>query len=175
MKLYLVRHGEAVSEDISAKGGSLPRRQADASGGNPERPLTEKGRLDVEKVALFLKKAGVEVALIWHSTKKRAHQTAQIMEKVLGAKKGISQKDNLKPNDSPEEIIKEIKGLSNSLMVVGHLPFLAKLASKLLSNDESPTIVRFHQGGCVFLEQKNGNSWELVWAIAPNLINGGRI
>ena len=67
MRLYLVQHGEAMSKDE-----------------NPERPLTAKGRKNVTKTAKFLKKKGIRVRKIFHSTKLRAKQTAQIIASLLG-------------------------------------------------------------------------------------------
>ena len=62
MKLYLVQHGEAKSKDEDEK-----------------RPLTDQGRQGVERVAAFLKGAGVETKRVIHSGKLRAEQTAEIL------------------------------------------------------------------------------------------------
>ncbi len=55
MQLILVQHGDAVAETI-----------------NPARPLTERGREDIEQLAAFLAKNGVRVARVVHSGKLRA-------------------------------------------------------------------------------------------------------
>jgi len=137
---------------------------------NPERPLTEKGRSDVEKVANFLKRAGVGVSHIWHSSKRRAKETAGIMEESLRPNGGISQIDNLKPNDLPENIMEEIGEVSDDLMIVGHLPHLANLVALLLCNEGSRTFVQFQQVGCIALERNRDGCWELIWAVMPNII-----
>ena len=54
MKLYLVQHGEAKSKAE-----------------DPQRPLTERGREDVARVATFATKAGSQVRQIRHSGKRR--------------------------------------------------------------------------------------------------------
>ena len=61
MKLYLVQHGEAHSKDT-----------------NLERPLTQKGRIDVNKMSDFMNIAGVVVKQVYHSGKLRAKQTAEV-------------------------------------------------------------------------------------------------
>jgi broad specificity phosphatase PhoE len=67
MELYLIQHGEAKS------------KQED-----PERPLTAKGAENIKKTASFFKQLPKRLDLIWHSGKKRAEQTAEILDETLG-------------------------------------------------------------------------------------------
>jgi len=62
MKIYLMQHGEAEDKNT-----------------NPERNLTDRGRLDVTRVANFLVNTGLTIPEIWHSEKNRARQTAEIV------------------------------------------------------------------------------------------------
>lgn len=112
MKLYLVQHGEATTNEV-----------------NPSRPLTEKGKQDVSNTAKFLKSAGIKVDIIWHSTKTRAMETAHIMTKELLPKEGTQQRDGLAPNDLVNKWAEEIVSQNKDLMIVGHLPFLQRLTS----------------------------------------------
>jgi phosphohistidine phosphatase len=153
MKLYLVQHGEATSEDV-----------------DPKRPLTEKGAQDVIKTAHFLKKSGAGIDIIWHSVKTRAIETAQIIANELSPREGIKQKEGLAPNDPVKKIFDDILSARSDLMIVSHLPFLQKLASLALLNSESPSIVGFRQGGIVCLECKGTGAWELIFAIPPDLL-----
>ena len=82
MKVYLVRHGEAVSSGI-----------------HPQRPLSEQGRADVQKVAAFIKPLGISVEHIRHSGKLRAAQTAEILTESVKVEKGCSEHEALGPND----------------------------------------------------------------------------
>ena len=71
MRLYVVRHGDAVSEKV-----------------DPARPLSEEGCGTVQSIASFLKESGVRVSRVFHSGKARAAQTAAILaESVAGAAK----------------------------------------------------------------------------------------
>lgn len=151
MRLYLVQHGEAYPEQV-----------------NSARPLTEKGREDVLKVAKFLEKADVEVDTIWHSTKTRAIQTAEILAQAVKAKE-IEQKEGLAPNDPATMLKDELVKREKDLMIVGHLPFLQKLASLLLTGSESQDLIAFCQGGVVCLELKP-EGWQIAWMITPELI-----
>jgi phosphohistidine phosphatase len=118
MLLYLVRHGEAVAEEI-----------------DPARPLTEKGRAEVEATAKELKAEGARIDEIWHSTKLRAKQTAEIIARVLGVSKVI-EKDGLKPSDPVAPIAEPLRQSGKTILIAGHLPFLPKLASLLKTGAE---------------------------------------
>lgn len=155
MKLYLVQHGEALPEEI-----------------NPERSLSEKGQIDVKKMAEFLRNAPVKVDIIWQSGKTRARQTAEILAEVVSSKEAIVQKEGLAPNDAVEDLQKELMEEEKDLMVVGHLPSLARLASALLSDLPSSNLVVFKQGGVVCLERLEDKSWQITFMIIPDLLEG---
>src|SRR2546428_4370090 len=61
MDCYLVQHGEAK-----------PERE------DPARPLTDRGRREVERVAEGAQRSGVEIAEVVHSGELRAQQTAEL-------------------------------------------------------------------------------------------------
>ena len=71
MKLYLVQHANAVSKQQ-----------------NPERPLLKQGRRDMQKIAAFVKHLGLCVDYLWHSPKRRAEQTAELLSQAVRAKQG---------------------------------------------------------------------------------------
>ena len=90
MRLYLVRHGEA-----------LPREK------DPERGLSDRGRQNAEKTAALLKGQDIEVEAVWESGKKRATQTAEIMAAAVTAKGGVVQRSGMSPNDPVIPIIQK--------------------------------------------------------------------
>ncbi len=152
MKLFLVQHGEAVPE------------QAD-----PARPLSPRGRLDVLKVSSVLKASGISPIPIRHSGKARARQTAEIIASAIGSESIISEEKNLNPNDPVRGTAGEVASLPGDLMIVGHLPFLAKLASLLLTGSEDTGTVAFRMGGVVCLEREE-RRWQVAWMVIPELI-----
>jgi len=152
MKLYLIQHGEATSKDL-----------------NPQRPLTEKGTQDVKKVSVFLKQANININTISHSGKKRARETASILANTLSPDRPPIQKDGLAPNDPIDNIYKEILEKDKDLMIVGHLPHLARLASKLLLDAEDKYIIEFKPGSVLLLEKLQEN-WKVAWFIIPELL-----
>jgi phosphohistidine phosphatase len=155
MKLYLVQHGEATTEQV-----------------DPARPLTAKGRNDVQKIASFLKGAGLGPVVISHSGKTRARQTAEIIAAQLRPSDQVTERDGLAPNDPVKSVAKEVSGVANDLMIVGHLPFLGKLAARLLAGVESKNVVAFRQGGIVCLQRNEDQTWQVAWMVIPELLIG---
>ena len=151
VRLYLVQHGEAKKKEE-----------------DPQRPLTEKGRLNTEKIAGFLARAGIKVDRIVHSGKLRAKQTAEILAEKLGASR-IEEDPDLEPLAPPEKWTKRLEALNEDTMLVGHLPHLSLLASLLLTGDKNIQPVKFTYSGVVCLE-KTGDGWKLVWMITPELL-----
>ena len=153
MKLYLVQHAKAASKET-----------------DPQRPLTEEGRRDIQKVAAFVKSLNLSVDYLWHSGKTRARQTADVLSEVLEVKKEISAHKGLSPNDNVTVLKDELISGRKDIMIVGHLPFLPKLASLLLTNSESSNTVAFKNGGIVCLNCSDDNQYQLQWMIIPELL-----
>ncbi|MBD3369081.1 phosphohistidine phosphatase SixA [Candidatus Fermentibacteria bacterium] len=152
MRLYLVQHGDALSKDI-----------------DPDRPLSDKGRADVGSVAQLMAKAGTEVSNLLHSVKSRARQTAEIISAELGCEGAVSQREGLKAMDPVEDWASKASGLDGDTMLVGHMPFMDKLACRLIGLDESAEAFGFLPGTVLCLETDGGSSWQVVWMLRPSL------
>jgi phosphohistidine phosphatase len=153
MQLYLVQHGEAKAREQ-----------------DPNRPLSDKGARDVRKAADFIKPLGLEVRAVWHSGKTRARQTADILASAVSAEEGVLQRDGLAPMDDVEPVARDVGSSKGDLMIVGHLPFLGKLASRLLTADEQAGAVAFQMGGIVCVERTTEHTWRLRWMVTPELL-----
>jgi len=153
MKLYLVQHGKAAAKET-----------------DPLRPLTKEGRNDVQKVAEFIKPLSLCVDCLWHSGKTRAAQTADILATVVKSNKGTLQRQGLAPNDDVTTLKDEFSTAENDIMIVGHLPFLGKLASLLTGGCESADVVEFKQGGILCLNRSEDKKWHIGWMIIPELL-----
>lgn len=152
MKLYLVQHGEAVPEEI-----------------DKYKPLSSVGKDNVIKMATFLKEANIKPGEIWHSTKTRAKQTAEILFNKLKPVAGLKQREGLAPNDPPEIILEELIVRGEDLMIVGHLPFLQKLASLLVFGSSDKSLIGFKKGSIVCLERKD-KGWGISFFLTPDLL-----
>ena len=153
MRLYLIQHGEATLEDV-----------------DPSRPLTPKGSQEVQKTASFLAQMNLGPISIRQSGKLRALQTAEIIAAPLRPGCQVQQGENLSPNDSVGNLIEEIGKRKTDLMIVGHLPFLGKLVSTLLTGSESKNPVAFRRGGVVCLQRNEDQTWQVAWMVTPDIL-----
>jgi phosphohistidine phosphatase len=150
MKLYLIQHGISLPEEK-----------------DPEKSLSPEGKEETQRTAEFLKTKNIEVNAVWHSPKLRAIQTAQIVADSIFCPE-TKERNNLNPLDSVENFPQEIKSLDKNLMIIGHLPFLQKLASLLLSGSETNQFISFKNSGVVCLEYTD--TWKIAWMITPGLL-----
>ena len=149
MRLYLVQHGAAKSEAE-----------------DPERSLTIRGEEETRKISDAAKRLGIRPSRVYHSGKKRAEQTAGIIAGALDLSFQLGQ--GLNPNDDVRPWAERISGEAEDLMIVGHLPFLEKLASFLVRGDEGAKAVMFRYSAIVCLEKKGSGRWAVDRIIKPN-------
>ncbi len=153
MRLYLVQHGDALPKDV-----------------DPERPLSDKGQVDVERVASFLKNAGVNVSRVLHSGKRRAEQTAELLATSVASGQAVEAISGIAPLDPTGELAEKTAEWAEDTMAVGHLPYMEKLVSRLLTGRETPSVVAYSPGSVVCLERGEAGGWKLVWMIRPELL-----
>ena len=152
MEVYLVQHGEAKPESE-----------------DPERPLTDKGRAEVESVARYVAGLGIEVSRILHSGRLRTKQTAEILAQHLVPPQGVLEQGGLGPLDDPQEAKRLVEQAEKPLMLVGHLPHLSRLTALLILGDPEKEVVRFNKGGVVYLGRSD-EGWSIGWALVPRLV-----
>lgn len=150
MSLYLVRHGRYLSADQ-----------------DPEKGLSEYGSEEIRQVATQIKKYNPHLSCITHSGKKRALQTAQIFASVLSPHIQIKESSDINPNDDVIKFNDKINNSKNE-MLVGHLPFLEKLVSYLITNSPENKVVDFSNGTTVCLDKEFEN-WVIKWVVLPGV------
>jgi phosphohistidine phosphatase len=155
MAIYIVRHGKALSKDV-----------------DPEKNLSEQGRAEIWRVGRVLRRCGVEVQTMFHSSKARARETAEIMASCLNPGLEPQERAGLEPLDDVNEMVVQIQQSHGGLMIVGHLPHLAKLTSGALGVPGAIPVVEFKPGGVVCLEPSAAGRWTVVWMLSPELIQG---
>lgn len=158
MRLYLAQHGPATSKEE-----------------NPDRPLTVAGMERVRRMASLLKKSGQVVPEeIRHSGKLRALQTAEALAVRMGLDVPIEPASNLGPLDDVAELAGELETTTSDLMLVGHLPHLSRLASRLVLGDAEREVFVFQQGSVLCLEREANEEgegrWTVVWMVVPELL-----
>lgn len=150
MTLYLVQHGKNLTKDV-----------------DPDKGLSEEGMEEVQRIASTAKHYGIAVETVAHSGKKRALQTAEIFADALGVRERVTAREDIGPLDDVAAFAETIDK-SQQLMVVGHLPFLEKLAGYLVAGDPENRVFRFQNGGivCVDPDAEKGG-WCIRWSLMP--------
>ena len=153
MRVYLVQHGLAMTKEQ-----------------NPDRPLSEKGRAEVERVASFLRRSCPPIPRIIHSPKARARDTAQVLARVLGPGQVVEEMpEGLAPMDSTESLAQSIGRAEGDLMAVGHQPFMGRMVARLTSGADGAGFTAYLPGTVVCLEKEDG-LWTMVWMVRPDLL-----
>lgn len=152
MELFLVQHGEAKSKAE-----------------DPDRPLTDRGVETVRRMADWTSQAGITLAQIRHSGKRRAEQTAEIFAEHLNPGSGVIATEGLGPNDDVHTFVEKLASETGPLMLVGHLPFLSRLAGLLLTGDPEAVVIRFRNAGVIGL-RREAERWSVEWALPPELL-----
>lgn len=151
MSLYLVQHGK-----------SRPKQE------DPQQGLSSAGEEETARIAEVARVYGVEVAVIHHSTKKRAGQTARRFAHALSPPGGIEEIAGLKPMDDVKAMAETIKAGDNR-MLVGHLPFMSRLVSWLITGDTEKPVFAFQNSGIVCLDMTADQDWVIKWTLMPHI------
>lgn len=152
MRLYLVQHADAVSKDT-----------------HPLRPLSDKGLKDAIKMAAFLHGAAVLVDQVVHSGKLRAEETANVLSKTVWLGQTPEVFDGIEPKDSTDHLYNAALTAGGDLMVVGHMPFMGRMAARCLTGREDGAAVRFEPGSVLCLERQE-DRWALEWFAKPSMM-----
>jgi phosphohistidine phosphatase len=152
MKLYFLRHGQANWEHWDRP--------------DEERPLTKKGRKEVENIASALKELKVRPQEILTSPLPRASETAAIVSEELDVELGTT------PLLAPGFGLHSLRQLltehpARDLMLVGHEPDFSLALAQLTGGT-----VRMAKAGIarVDLENETDLRGELVWLIPPKVL-----
>lgn len=152
MSLYLVQHGLSLGKDE-----------------DPERGLSEAGISTTKRIAQVASSYKVVVKAIRHSPKKRARQTAELMSDVFTPTDGIQEKSGLLPLDDVALLATNL-ATHDQLMLVGHLPFMERLCSALVTGNAEHLIFKFQNSGIVCLDKEAESPfWFIKWALMPNI------
>jgi phosphohistidine phosphatase len=155
VKIYVVRHGEAVEKHV-----------------DPKRPLSERGRSEIREVAAFLEEAGVRVDRVVHSGKARAAETAEILGASVLPDGSPEAADGLSPNDPVDDVVERMVRRSQDSMMVGHLPFVGKFVEALTRGGPERKSASFDAGTVVCLERTEGQGWAISWSVGPRQVGG---
>jgi phosphohistidine phosphatase len=152
MALYLVQHGRSLNGES-----------------DPDPGLSPEGIADTKRIAGVAAGYGVCVGLIRHSAKARARETAVLFAAALHFARGTEETPGLKPMDDVAVFGRKLSPESN-IMLVGHLPFMGRMASHLVTGSADIPVFSFQKSGVVCLDREPGSStWLIKWALMPNI------
>jgi phosphohistidine phosphatase len=149
VRLFLVHHGDAVGPEV-----------------DPRRPLSLEGREAVERLAAEAAARGARPAVVWHSGKLRAKQTAEAFWRACNALAELSASRDLQPDDPPAWIRDRLRAEPRDLLIAGHFPHLPRLLALLVGGRQEEA-ASFPLHGVVALQTvDDGEIWTELWRIS---------
>lgn len=148
--LYLVHHGKAFFKEV-----------------DPDRHLTQEGITETKAIANHLNKIQLKIDKVIHSGKVRAKETAKIISEYL-ANSVVKEEKGLAPLDDPKIWYNRLKNIDKNIMIIGHMPYLSRLASMLL--EVTTEVIVFRNSGVLCLEKGDDLKWRIKWYITPDII-----
>jgi phosphohistidine phosphatase len=155
MEIYLMQHGPNLSKDE-----------------DPEESLSPEGEGQVSKAAEAVKKMRLKFDVIVASPKKRSKQTAAIVAEAVGFPMAdIVETDRVKAMTPAQETINYLKKFEDkqSVLIAGHLPSLAEVASFLLTVG-AKVVIQFERGGIgrIDVDSLPTHEGRLRWYLTPD-------
>ena len=152
MSLFLVQHGKSLPKDV-----------------DPDQGLSDEGVAETERIASTAANYKVAINQIKHSGKTRAAKTAEIFASALNPSSGVEEVVGLKPMDDVKAFATSLDSDTN-IMLVGHLPFMERMAAYLVTGSTDNIVFKFQNSGIVCLNKDpESKSWMIVWALMPNI------
>jgi phosphohistidine phosphatase len=145
--LYLVHHGDAVGPDV-----------------DPARPLSVRGIEASNALALAAAARGTKPAVVWHSGKLRAKQTAEIFWRACNALAACSATRDLQPDDPPRWMRDRLRVEPGDVMIVGHFPHLPGLLAELCGVNSDRGAFPAH-GVVALCTDDGGETWLEEWRL----------
>lgn len=153
MRLFVVQHGDAVPKDT-----------------DPDRPLSDRGRADLQLLLDFLAARNTRIEQIFHSGKARARETAEILRPLLETPGELHEREGLAPNDSPDAFLEQIGRVEKDTLVASHMPFVARVVSQATTGLPGSELTQFLPGSVAGIERGVDNSWRLILFVRPDFL-----
>ena len=162
MKIYLLRHGDAVEP------GTVRFKES-------ERPLTSKGVQRTRLLAHALRQMEIGIDVILSSPLQRARETAGIIARGLRHERKLQFTEDLAPGGNMEGLVHQINAIESrpeTILLVGHEPYLSGLISLLCTGGPGLSLT-LKKGALCRLEVETlscGRCATLEWLLQPRLL-----
>lgn len=161
LEIIFLRHGEAGA-------------RTDEPEKDDARPLTRDGRREMEEVAAYLPRLGIETDLIATSPLPRALQTAEIVARGYKMLNKLEQWDELRPGGETQSLYRRLarQKAGSNILIVGHEPQLSGIIGEIISGSAGVNLVLKKSGVAKveILGFKPKITGELRWLLTPRLI-----
>jgi len=140
-------------------------RHGRAAGQGPDAVLTPQGAQQLEKVAAVLKAEGWRPAAVFVSPYSRALESARVFAAELGLVKPAAVLHELLPESEPIDALAAIDAVAPghaSILIVSHMPLVARIALELTEEDVAFTPATF-----VEIADRGNGAAQLVRRLSP--------
>jgi phosphohistidine phosphatase len=149
LRLLILRHSKAA---------------AHAAGGDVQRPLTRRGRKDAQRIGEYLRAENLIPGMALVSAARRTRETLEIVLHALAAPVAVEEKKKLYLAE-PRTLLDSVQKTPDrirTLLVVGHNPGLAALASELACTgdpDALAQVVRSFPTSALAIVEFEATTW----------------
>lgn len=157
MKIFLAHHANTVPVEE-----------------NPDRPLSELGRQQADRIGAHLKAAGISPAKVLHSDRLWTRQTAERAAAVLGDPALPAMPSYSIMGAAPlAPFLEDIAASGGDIVMTGHSEFLRRAGAHLLCGDEKRVIIEYKPGNAaMFCLEGEGDSWVVAYGLRQEFMGG---
>jgi phosphohistidine phosphatase len=160
VELYLLRHADAGDPETW-------------TGPEAERPLSERGQRQAERLGSFLRSIGFHADAVLTSPKLRASQTAELVASALGL--AVSDEERLAGGVTLEEMERILRDAGDPAraLLVGHDPDFSEIVEALLGGPGVP----LRKGALARIDADRpltDGGGTLRWLVPPDLLKNLR-
>jgi phosphohistidine phosphatase len=157
MDIFVLRHGKAG--------------QSSDNPDDSKRTLTADGKDEIRKIGKWMRQKKLKFEVIATSPLTRAYETAEIIARSLDKKDRLTVWEELAPGGDLDSICYQAaqSGEDASVLVVGHEPMLSMLISRIISGDNSASVI-LTKGGLAKISNYSFDkqpSGDLQWLLTP--------
>lgn len=134
---------------------------------NPDRPLTDLGMAQADRIGNHLKAAGIKPRCIVHSGRLWTRQTAERVATAFG-NPGLAQESAYPVfADSPlQPFLDDIASGGGDVVMTGHSEFLRRAGAVMTGGDEGRVVIEYKPGhGALFCLEGEGYDWVVSYGL----------
>lgn len=134
---------------------------------NPDRPLTDLGMAQADRIGRHLRAAGIEPRCILHSGRLWTRQTAERVAVAFGEPALARESSYPVFADSPlKPFLDDIAAANSDVVMTGHSEFLRRAGAVMTGGDEGRIVIEYKPGhGAMFCLEGEGDNWVVSYGL----------